>query len=221
MLAKDLIADIIPPVSEKETVRQILERMAELKIAHLPVVVDSEYLGLISDADLGLISDPDSFVETKSFELVKASVFEEQHIYEVINQVSSFSLTLLPVLTATRVYSGSITLPVLVKNFSNLTAAAEPGAILVLSLAPKDYSPTIISRIIEENNAKMISLYMVPDPKNDELSVTIKINTQETSSIMRSFDRYGYSVRSYFLANSQLEDFYRSRYEEFMKYMNV
>jgi CBS domain-containing protein len=221
MLAKDLIADIIPPVSEKETVRQILERMAELKIAHLPVVVDSEYLGLISDADLGLISDPDSFVETKSIELVKASVFEEQHIYEVINQVSSFSLTLLPVLTATRVYSGSITLPVLVKNFSNLTAAAEPGAILVLSLAPKDYSPTIISRIIEENNAKMISLYMVPDPKNDELSVTIKINTQETSSIMRSFDRYGYSVRSYFLANSQLEDFYRSRYEEFMKYMNV
>jgi CBS domain-containing protein len=221
MLAKDLIADIIPPVSEKETVRQILERMAELKIAHLPVVVDSEYLGLISDADLGLISDPDSFVETKSIELVKASVFEEQHIYEVINQVSSFSLTLLPVLTSTRVYSGSITLPVLVKNFSNLTAAAEPGAILVLSLAPKDYSPTIISRIIEENNAKMISLYMVPDPKNDELSVTIKINTQETSSIMRSFDRYGYSVRSYFLANSQLEDFYRSRYEEFMKYMNV
>ena len=79
----------------------------------------------------------------------------------------------------------------------------------------------MLSRIIEDNQAKMISMYVIPDPNGRELLVTIKVNTQETSSMIRAFDRYGYTVKSYFQANSQLDDFYRSRYEEFMKYMNI
>jgi hypothetical protein len=149
------------------------------------------------------------------------SVIENQHIYEVIDLVSRYGLTLLPVVTSAKDYNGSITLLSLVKNFSKLTAAGQPGAILVLSLALQDYSPTLLSRIIEDNNAKIISLYVIPDPNGRELTVTVKVNTQETSSMMRSFDRYGYTVKSYFLANSQLDDFYRSRYEELMKYMNI
>ena len=221
MLAKDLVAYFIPPVSEADTVKQILDRMTELKLSHLPVVVNAEYQGVISESDLGVFTDQDVLLDAKSVEFINVSVIEDQHIYEVIDLVSRYNLTIVPVLTTAGEYKGSITLPVLVRNFSALTAAGEPGAILVLSMAPQDYSPNIISRIIEENNAKMISLYMIQDPKSPELTVSIKINTQETSSIMRSFDRYGYSVKSYFLANSQLDDFYRSRYEEFMKYMNI
>ncbi len=221
MLAKDLVAYFIPPVTETDSVKQILDRMTELKISHLPVVMNAAYQGIIAESDLGVFPDQEVIINSKSIEFINVSVIEDQHIYEVIDLVSRYNLTLIPVLSATGEYKGSITLPVLVRNFSSLTAAGEPGAILVLNIAPQDYSPNIISRIIEENNAKMISLYMIQDPNNPELTVTIKINTQETSSIIRSFDRYGYSVKSYFLANSQLDDFYRSRYEEFMKYMNI
>ncbi len=221
MLAKDLVAYFIPPVTETDSVKQILDRMTELKISHLPVVMNAAYQGIIAESDLGVFPDQEVIINSKSIEFINVSVIEDQHIYEVIDLVSRYNLTLIPVLSATGEYKGSITLPVLVRNFSSLTAAGEPGAILVLNIAPQDYSPNIISRIIEENNAKMISLYMRQDPNNPELTVTIKINTQETSSIIRSFDRYGYSVKSYFLANSQLDDFYRSRYEEFMKYMNI
>ena len=216
MLAKDLVAYFIPPVTETDSVKQILDRMTELKISHLPVVMNAAYQGIIAESDLGVFPDQEVIINSKSIEFINVSVIEDQHIYEVIDLVSRYNLTLIPVLSATGEYKGSITLPVLVRNFSSLTAAGEPGAILVLNIAPQDYSPNIISRIIEENNAKMISLYMIQDPNNPELTVTIKINTQETSSIIRSFDRYGYSVKSYFLANSQLDDFYRSRYEEFM-----
>ena len=221
MLAKDLVAYFIPPVTETDSVKQILDRMTELKISHLPVVMNAAYQGIIAESDLGVFPDQEVIINSKSIEFINVSVIEDQHIYEVIDLVSRYNLTLIPVLSATGEYKGSITLPVLVRNFSSLTAAGEPGAILVLNIAPQDYSPNIISRIIEENNAKMISLYMIQDTNNPELTVTIKINTQETSSIIRSFDRYGYSVKSYFLANSQLDDFYRSRYEEFMKYMNI
>lgn len=221
MLAKDLVTELISPVSETDKVRQVMDRMAELKISHLPVVINGEFLGLLSEAELGASMDQDAVVDPRSLGLINVSVTEDQHIYEVIDLVSRYFLTLVPVLSMQREYKGSITLSVLARCFSALTAAGQPGAILVLSMAPQDYSPTMLARIIEENNAKMISLYMVQDPKSPEITVTIKINTQETASIMRSFDRYGYTVKSYFLANSQLDDFYRSRYEEFMKYMNI
>ena len=221
MLAQELVSELIPPVTISDTVSQIVERMADFKVAHLPVIDQTEYLGLITEKDIMEFTGPGQRINIRLINLLAVSVREDQHIYEVIDLVSRYGLTLLPVLTSSKEYAGSITLLSLVKNFSRLTAAGQPGAILVLSLALQDYSPTLLSRIIEDNNAKMISLYAIADPNGRELTVTIKVNTQETSSMMRSFDRYGYSVKSAFMSNSQLDDFYRSRYEEFMNYMNI
>ena len=221
MLANDLLSQYIPAVTDSDTIRVALESMSELGVSHLPYLRGSEYEGLVAKSDLGEISESDSTLAEESLSPIKVSVIDNQHIYEVIELITRYDLSILPVLSASNAYKGSITLRELVRSFSLLTGAGQPGAILVLSMAPQDYSPTILSRIIEENNAKILSLYAGPDPNGRELTVTIKVNTQETSSIMRTFDRYGYSVRSYFLANSQLDDFYRSRYEEFMKYMNI
>jgi acetoin utilization protein AcuB len=221
MLAKNLVSDLIPTVTGSDTVSQIIERMAKSKVAHLPVIENTEYLGLISEKDLVEYEDRGQPIDMKSANLLIVSAIEDQHVYEVIDLISRFELTLLPVLSTGKEYKGSITLPTLVKNFSMLTAAGQPGAILVLSLALQDYSPTMLSRIIEDNNAKIISLYVISDPNGRELTITIKVNTEETSSMIRSFDRFGYKVKSYYLANNQLDDFYRSRYEELMKYMNI
>lgn len=221
MLAQELVSDLIPAVTTSYSIRRITEQMAALKVAHLPVVDHKEYLGLLSDKDLIGFANPDQQLGAHQVDFLAISAIENQHVYEVIDLMARYGLTLLPVVTATKEYLGCITLLSLVKNFSLLTAAGQPGAILVLSLAVQDYSPTLLSRIIEDNNAKMISLYVIPDSNGRELTVTIKVNTQETSLMMRSFDRYGYLVKFSFLANSQLDDFYRSRYEEFMKYMNI
>jgi predicted transcriptional regulator len=221
MLAKDLVSTLIPSVTGSDTVRQVIQRMAEFRVSHLPVVDQENYLGLISEKDIREFTDPDQLIVIQLINLLAVSVNENQHVYEVIDLVSRYELTLLPVITSGKEYAGCITLPSLVKSFSLLTAAGQPGAILVLSLAMQDYSSTMLSKIIEDNHAKIMSLYVIPDPNGRELTVTIKVNTQETSSMIRSFDRYGYAVKSYFLANSQMEDFYRSRYEEFMKYMNI
>lgn len=221
MLAKDLVSVQIPAITGSDTVRQVLNRMIEFKVSHLPVVNQAEYLGLLAEKDIPEDLDPDGLLGSQSIQFLAVSVTENQHVYEVIDLMSRHELTLLPVLTTGKEYSGNITLPAMVRNFSLMTAAGQPGAILVLSLASQDYSPTLLSRIIEDNNAKIISLFVVPDANGRDLTVTLKVNTEETSSMMRSFDRYGYSVKSFFLDNNQLDDFYRSRYEEFMKYMNI
>jgi acetoin utilization protein AcuB len=221
MLAKDLISESIPAAAVTDTVSLVIDQMSMLRVAHLPVADYDGYLGLVSEKDLCDADASGTLGSSVAGSFLAVSAFENQHIYEVVDLISRFNLTLLPVLDQGKKYTGSITLPGLISRLSLLTAAGQPGAILVLSMASQDYSPNMISRIIEENNAKILSLYAVNDPNGHELTVTVKINTQDTSSIMRSFDRYGFSVTSHFLANSQLDDFYRSRYEELMKYMNI
>jgi len=221
MLAKELASEYIPVVTGSDSVSQVIKYMAEFRVAHLPVIDHGEYLGMISEKEISEILNPDQPVDVQSIKLLIISVVETQHVYEVIDLISTYNLTLLPVLTIAKKYIGCITIPVLIKQFRDLTAAGEPGAIFELTFAFQDYSPTLLSRIIEDNHAKILSLYVVSDPNGRDVTVTIKVNTQETSSIMRSFERYGLSVKSTFLTNSQLDDFYRSRYEELMKYMNI
>lgn len=221
MQAKELASANIPLVTLTDTVAQVLERMAQWKVAHLPVVNQSEYLGLVLEKDLVSVSNVHESVDSKDVHLLSISVLETQHLFEVVDMASSYALTLVPVLTADRQYVGCITIQSIIKNISDLIAAGQPGAILELDLSLPDYSPTLISRIVEDNNAKIINLLTTTNPDGRTITVTIKVNTEETSSIIRSFDRYGFSVRSSFLANSKLDDFYRSRFEEFMKYMNI
>jgi len=221
MLAHDMVSNLIPAVTASDTVGQVVLWMSEFKVDHLPVVDQGTYVGLLTENNLREIADPAQLIGTVATDFLTVSVQENQHIYEVIDLISRYKLTLLPVLDMHKDYLGSITLESLVWSFDQITAAGQPGAILVLSLAPQDYSPTMISRILEDNLAKMISLYAIPDQDSQHLKVTIKVNTQEISSIIRSFDRYGYVVRSYYMANSEIDEFYRARYEEFMKYMNI
>jgi len=221
MLAKDLTSERIPVVNESDTVSDVIRNMTEFKVSHLPVVIRESYMGLIAEKDILAEKDIDQPVKKYFDHLLLLSVLPAQHIYEVIDLISRNSLTLLPVVTPASQYAGSITLPILIKNINILTAAGEPGAIFVLKLASQDYSSTILSRIVEESNAKILSLYVRSNPEGRDQTVTLKINSQETNSLMRTFDRYGYSVESCFLADGQMDDFYRSRYEEFMKYMNI
>jgi CBS domain-containing protein len=221
MLAKDLVIDYVPVITGSDTFDQVIDQMVLFKVGHLPMVVEDQYRGLISEKDIKDLTGKDQTIGSRTLDLLLVSITENQHVYEVIDLIARYDLSVLPVLGSDSEYLGSITLPSLVKTFNILTAAGQPGAILVFNLAMQDYSPTLLSRIIEDNNAKIMSLYTVPDPNGRELLVTIKVNTQEISSMMRSFDRFGYQVKSHYMASSQLDDFYRSRYEEFMNYMNI
>ncbi|HBB93355.1 MAG: hypothetical protein A2X22_13385 [Bacteroidetes bacterium GWF2_49_14] len=221
MIARDLVTDIIPLASVEDTIADVLGWMDLYRVTHLPIGDTSEYLGLISESDLLGLPDQTRRLKSCLPHLERVYASEQQHVFEVIEEFASHRLTLLPVLSEAKQYIGSITLTELVQKFSLLTSSGQPGAILVLTMAARDYSLASLSRIIEENNARILSLFVSPAPGSTEIQVTIKINTTEIIAITRSLERFGYSVSSYFLDNDTVDDFYRSRYEELMNYMNL
>jgi len=80
-------------------------------------------------------------------------------------------------------------------SFAQTAAVQMPGAILVLSMNYNDYSLSEISRLIEENRARVLSSIVKEDPLDPgKIRLTLKLNELELSRIVATLERFGYKV---------------------------
>jgi predicted nucleotide-binding protein (sugar kinase/HSP70/actin superfamily) len=95
------------------------------------------------------------------------------------------------------------------------------GAIIVLELAERDYSLSQIAQIIESNDVKVISLNVASLADSTKLEITIKLNSNEISSVIRTFERYNIPVKTWTANSDSIDNFYQERYDLLMKYINI
>jgi predicted transcriptional regulator len=221
MLARELISDIVTALKTSDTGTQALTWMEVFRVKHLPIVNQRDFLGLISDADIYDLNNPDTPVGNHNLSLTKPYVTEDQHIYEVIELLSRLELTLVPVLNQEKHYLGVITQEELTQQFANLSAMQQPGGIIELEMNENDYSLSEISQIVESNNARILSLYVASNGERQKLRVTLKINLTDLTSVMATFNRYNYTVVSSHMNDDDLDEFYQERFDVFLKYLNT
>lgn len=221
MIAKDLISDIIPTVSTSDTRKDVLNSMAIFKVSHLPVINNQEFLGLISESDIYSKGDANKQIEYYTSLLSRIFIHDYQHSYDAIASMSKHKLSLLPVIDSKNCYIGSITALNLVNHYSTFTGAEEPGAIIVLQVNHNDYVLTEIAQIVESNDSKILSLYVVNQDNKTKLNITIKLNTKNLSSIIKTFERYNYNVKSSYEGDQMSEQFYNERMSGLISYLNV
>ena len=82
-----------------------------------------------------------------------------------------------------------------------------------------DYSMAQIGQIVESNDAKILSSTILSDPSSTKLDVTLKINQEDLTSIIRTFERYDYVVKASFQNGVGTEDL-QWRYDVLMNYLN-
>ena len=221
MKAKHLISDIVPSLRTSDTGVRALNWMEIFRVSHLPIVNNKEFLGLISDTDIYDMNIPDEAIGNHKLSLFRPYVSAEQHIYEVIQTASNLKLTVIPVLDEKKNYLGLITLMDLVNYFADLSAFKTPGGIIVIELNVNDYSLSEIAQIVEGNDAKILSLYITQPDESMKLHVTIKVNRTDISSLVQTFNRYNYNIKASFMDENDLDNVYKSRYDEFMRYLNI
>lgn len=221
MLARELISDVVTALKTSDSGTKALSWMEVFRIKHLPIVNHREFLGLISDADIYDMNDPDEPIGAHELSLEKPYVNENQHIYEVIELLARLHLTLVPVLNREKQYLGVITQEELTRKFAHLSAMQQPGGIVELEMNQIDYSLSEISQIVESNNGRILSLYVASSQDNLKIRVTMKINLTDLTSILETFNRYNYTVVSSHLNTEDLDQFYQERFDGFLKYLNI
>jgi CBS domain-containing protein len=221
MLSKELISDVIPALKTSDTGVKALYWMDIFRISHLPIVNNTEFLGLISDADIYDMNSPDEPIGNHSLSLFSPFIQEDKHVYEAIELISKLKLSVVPVLDENKNYLGMITAQRLMQYMGDMFAVKNPGGIIVLELNANDYSLTQISQIIESNDAKILSMYITSPPDSLKMELTLKINRIDLTSIIQTFVRFDYTIKAQYVEDDEMENLYMNRFDQFMLYLNI
>jgi len=221
MLAKDLISDVIPALHTSDTGTKALGWMDIFKVAHLPIVNNEDFLGVIGETDIYDMNMPDEPLGNHQLSLLRPYVLEDQHVFEIMDVMSRLQLSLIPVLDRKKQYLGVISLPDLLHYFADLSALKNPGGIVVLQLNENDYSLAHIAQIVEGNSAKILSSYITAYKDSTQIELTLKLNVVDLTSILQTFERYEYVVVGSHMKVDEMDDLYEDRFDLLMRYLNV
>lgn len=220
MIAIDLISDEIPPLKTSDQASLALQFMEDFKLKELPIVNNTNFLGLITEGDIYDMDDPEMPIGNHSLSLEKAFVYQHEHVFEVVGKIAAKKLTVLPVLDSENNYLGVISLEMLIARISQLGAMKDPGGIIQLEVNVNDYSLSEIARIVESNGGRILSSYIYTHEDSTKMDVTLKINQTNLSGIIQTFERYNYVISGSF-HKSETEDDLQKRYNAFLHYLNM
>jgi CBS domain-containing protein len=196
----------------------VLNLMDELRVNDLPVVENGLFLGLANESDFLNAEVYQGEIQAE-LDLLNVSVLPDSHVLDVLKVISENDVTVVPVVDEGNNYLGSITSADLLDHLAEMLGVMREGGIIVLQVFERDHSIQQIARIIEENNAKILSLSVVPASEGN-LEMHIKIDLPDLNPILQSLERFNYNVLSKFQA-SQFDDELKDRYNELMRYLNM
>src|SRR5215208_185292 len=142
MLTRELISNSIPYLHKEDKVCHALQLMNDYHVAHLPVVDDNSYLGIISEEQL-LQSDDELTINQLSVSDGTTSVQANDHFLKAIQTAVVNKLSIVPVVEEKQLV-GIVTYNDLLRNASEFMSLSQPGALIVLELESKSYSFTEI-----------------------------------------------------------------------------
>ena len=219
MVAETLMTDSLVPLRTSDTGEEALGLMNDFYLKHLPIVNNETLLGLLSEDDV-LNNNVDEAVGSYQLSLHNAYAYTDDHIYEVMRQLAEKQLTVIPVINREQTYVGMITQEDLLNYFARTGSFTEPGSIIVLEMQRRDYSLAELARLVESENAAVLSSFISSDLSSSVIHVTLKINKQNIQGLLATFERFSYEVKASFNEGEYLQNL-QARYDSLMTYLNV
>ncbi|TCZ72749.1 CBS domain-containing protein [Flaviaesturariibacter aridisoli] len=217
MLTKDLISNSIPYLHLDDKVFHALQLMNDYHVAHLPIVDENQYLGIVSEEQL-LHIDEDDVLKQLPISDGGNAVQANDHFLKAVQVAVQHKLSVVPVIGEEKHILGIVTYNDLLRNASEFMSLDQPGGLIVLEMEPKAYAFNEINRIIESSDAQITQLNSFADPETGLLQVTIRVSKVEISDIISTLQRYEYNVKYYF-GEEMYQNELRRNYDHLMSYL--
>ncbi len=219
MLTKDLISNAIPYLRLSDSVYHALGLMNDYHVAHLPVVEEEKYLGIISEEQLLHTEDDNQLLQELPISDGGTAVQANDHFLKAIQIAVQYKLSIVPVVEEKQIL-GIVTYNDLLRYAADFMSLNEPGGLVVLELESKDYSFAEINRIVESNDAQITQLNTYVNPETGIMELTLRVSKVELSDIISTFQRYEYNVK-YFFGEETYENELRTNFDNLMNYLQI
>ena len=219
MLAATITVQGFPLLHLEDKVSFALQCMEDFDVQELAVVKEDYFLGLVQKADL-LDTDEAATLMVISDQFKKIMITDTAHFLTALDLFSKHQLSILPVLNEQLECIGMIPQKSLNDALAKFLGVDLPGAIIVLSVAPYQYSLAEMSRLVESNNAQILQLNSFFDETNGSMIITLRINKDEAQAIIATFQRYDYQLVQYF-GKTPLHNDIEAHYHHLMNYLDV
>ena len=218
MIAHELISEEVKPLHPDDVGETALRKMQEYGVAHLPVISEGEFIGLLNEDEI-IKHGTESPIETYLYTLDSLYSSPSDHLFEVMKKISESDITLIPVVSDDNRYKGSILRNDLFDYYNKSFAFSEPGSILVIHVHDSQYSLSEISHIIESEHAMVLSS-IISRPSDTQIVLTLKVNKTDVSRIIAALRRFEYDVTASY-SEEEVVDNFKERYDAFMRYLDV
>ncbi len=187
--------------------------------SHLPVVKDSQLIGLIAKNDFQDIELNEDLIE-KHLDLIQHFSTLNTNVW--INLIKLFATNrtnILPVIDDKQRYLGYYELNDILQRFLETPFLNEGGDLIIVEKNILEYSFSEISQIVEANNAKILGAF-ITKRVGDTVQITLKISDHDISNTLQSFRRYNYHVIAGNIEDQYFEQL-KERSEYLQKYLNI
>ncbi|MFM1795318.1 MAG: hypothetical protein RL642_1703 [Bacteroidota bacterium] len=214
-----LLETSYPTIDLHDRVGQVLLEFEETKLASLPVVHENVFQGIITEEDLFDFSSEVELAEIQHV-FLKYSVKPSDHILQALRVKSKYYLSAIPVVNEKQELEGLIDAEKLLEALASMIGANDTGSFLIIEMARSEYAPGIINRLVESNDAMIMQMNTMLDQQTGMMQVFLKINKEEISDIVATFQRHEYNVL-YYYGEETYDNALQNNLDHLLNYLNI
>ena len=215
MFIKDYISKDYPAFNSSDRIEEANEMAKEFGYSHVFVKKKGIYQGAISQSFLE--ESPEGTLGNLEVHYDKFAILDDGNLLDSINLFHTFNTNIIPVISKTEKYVGYLCCDDIFNEFSKYPLFSENGAVMIIQTNDMRYSFTEVCKIVETNNAKMYGCF-VNQIGEDFIQITVKLSSENLSSIDETLERYGYNVvHKYY--DDEKEELMKDRFGFFQKYL--
>ena len=219
MIANELISHTVSPLRTSDLGEEAITMMNVFHVKHLPIVNNEQLLGVISEEEI-LRNNLAEAIGSYSLSMRRPYANIEDHMFEVMSVMAENNLSIVPVIDNDGNYKGLITQDDLIQFYANSFSFSEKGSIIVIKTNKRDYSLAELSRIIEMENASILTSFLTSNTETNEILVTLKLSIQDIQHVLAALKRYEYTIKATF-SEVEYMDTLKERYDSLMHFLNV
>jgi hypothetical protein len=131
-----------------------------------------------------------------------------------------FFVDIVPVVNDKNEWEGIIENEKLLDHLSALNGVTDTGSLIVLEMPRHDYAPGVLNRLVESNDAMIMQFNTVQDPHSGMIQVVLRINKEEVSDLVATFQRHEYTVL-YYYGEESYDNSLQQNLDHLLNYLNI